>query len=79
MPVDRKNANRTPARPRLFDNMLKMSCPYHMAPTKHTLEECTILCRFYSSVSPKENMEEPPKDKDDDPKGEVSPRLGTVP
>jgi hypothetical protein len=25
-----------------FDKMLKESCPYHMGPAKHTLEECDI-------------------------------------
>ena len=55
--------------------MLKKPFPYHRGPTKQTLEECTILRRFYSDVSPKENAEEPPKDKDDDPEGEGFPKV----
>jgi len=65
--ADRKNAKR-PAGPDLFDEMLNMPCPYHRGPTKHTLEECIVLRRFYSGAPPKENVEEPPKDKDDDDK-----------
>ena len=57
---------------------MKKPCPYHRGPTEHTLEECTILHHFYSSVSPMENTEEPAKDKDDDPKGKVSLRSRTV-
>ena len=60
--------------PAFFDEMLKKSCPYHRGPTKHTLEECTILSQFYSDAPPKENMEESPKDKDDD-KGNGFPKV----
>ena len=55
--------------------MLKKPCPYHRGPTKHTLEECTVLGRFYSDAPPKENAEEPPKDKDDDDKGDGFPKV----
>jgi len=50
--------------------MLKKLCPYHRGPTKHTLEECTIICHFYFGVPLKKNVEEPPKDKDDGAKRE---------
>ena len=60
--------------------MLKKPCPYHRGPTKHTLEECTILRHFYSAAPPKEDTEEKqPKDKDDDDdKGADSLRSRTV-
>ena len=41
--ADRKSPKRAPAGPGLFDKMLKKPCPYHRGPTKHTLEECTVL------------------------------------
>ena len=28
--------------------MLKKPCPYHQGPVKHTLEECTMLQRYYA-------------------------------
>jgi hypothetical protein len=28
--------------------MLKKPCPYHRDPTKHTLEECTLMQRYFS-------------------------------
>ena len=62
--ADRKNPKRAPAGPRLFDEMLKKLCPYHRGPTKHTLEECTVLRRYYTDVIAKEGAEEPPKDND---------------
>jgi len=71
----RKNAKRTPTGPDLFDEMLKKPCPYHRGPTKHTLEECTVLRRFYSGATTKENTEEPPKDKGNDPEGAGFPNV----
>ena len=71
--ADRKNPKRAPAGPGLFDEMLKKPCPYHMGPTKHTLEECTVLRRYYTDIITKESAEEPPKD--DDPEGEVFPKI----
>ena len=48
--ADRRNP-RGPARsPGLFDDMLKKSCPYHQGPVKHTLEECTMLRRYYAKL-----------------------------
>ena len=48
--VERKNP-RGPARgPELFDDMLKKPCPYHQGPEKHTLEECTMLWRYYTKL-----------------------------
>jgi len=55
--------------------MLKKPCPYHRGPTKHTLEECTVLRRFYSGAATKENAEEPPKYKGNNPEGEGFPNL----
>ena len=71
--ADRKNPNRAPAGPGLFDEMLKKPCPYHRGPTKHTLEECTVLRRYYTDIIAKEGAEEPPKD--DDAHGEGFPRV----
>jgi len=71
--VDRKNPKRAPAGPGLFDEMLKKPCPYHRGPTKHTLEECTVLRRYYTDIIVKEGAEEPPKD--DDPQGEGFPKV----
>jgi len=53
--------------------MLKKSCPYHRGPTKHTLEECTVLRRYNTDIIAKEGAEEPPKD--DDPQGEGFPKI----
>jgi len=53
--------------------MLKKSCPYHRGPTKHTLEECTVLRRYYTDIITKESAEEPPKD--DDLRGEDFPKV----
>ena len=30
--------------------MLKKPCPYHQGPVKHTLEECTMLQRYYAKL-----------------------------
>ena len=30
--------------------MLKKSYPYHQGPVKHTLEECTMLRRYYAKL-----------------------------
>jgi len=53
--------------------MLKKPCPYHRGPTKHTLEECTVLRRYYTDIIVKEGAKEPPKD--DDPQGEGFPKV----
>jgi len=67
--ADRKNPKRAPAGPSLFDEMLKKPCPYYRGPTKHTLEECTVLLRYYIDIIVKEGAEEPqrtttPREKD---------------
>jgi hypothetical protein len=47
--TDRKNPRcPPPGAPRVFDEMLKKPCPYHKGPTKHTLEECTMMQRYFS-------------------------------
>jgi len=71
--ADRKNPKRPPAGPDLFDEMLKKPCPYHRGLTKHTLEECTVLRRYYTDIITKEGAEETPKD--DDPQGEGFPKI----
>jgi hypothetical protein len=32
----------------VFNEMLKKSCPYHKGSMKHTLEECTMMQRYFS-------------------------------
>ena len=71
--ADRKNPKWAPAGPGLFDEMLQKPCPYHRGPTKHTLEECTVLRRYYTDIIAKEGAEEPPKD--DDAQGEGFPKV----
>jgi hypothetical protein len=47
--ADRKNPRGPPpGAPGVFDEMLKKPCPYHRGPTKHTLEECTMMRRYFS-------------------------------
>jgi len=60
--ADRENPKRAPAGPDLFNEMLKKPCPYHRGPTKHTLEECTVLRRYYTDIIAKKSAEEPPKE-----------------
>ena len=38
--------------------MLKKPCPYHRGPTKHTLEECTLLQRYFSRQNPVQGGDE---------------------
>ena len=49
MAIEHKNP-RGPRGPGLFDDMLKKPCPYHQGPIKHTLEECTMLRRYYAKL-----------------------------
>jgi hypothetical protein len=49
--------------------MLKKPCPYQRGPTKHTLEECTVLRRYYTSIVAKEDVEGTPKDNDAEGEG----------
>jgi len=69
----RKNPKRAPAGPGLFDKMLKKPCLYHRGPSKHTLEECTVLHRYYTDIIAKEGAQEPPKD--DGAEGEGFPKV----
>ena len=71
--ADRKNPKRAPAGPGLFDEMLKKPCPYQRGPTKHTLEEYTVLRRYYTDIIAKEGDEEPPKENDT--KGDGFPKV----
>ena len=43
---------RSPEGAKLFDKMLKESCPYHQGPVKHTLEECVMLRRHFHRAGP---------------------------
>ena len=51
--------------------MLKKPCPYHQGLVKHTLEECTILQRYYAKLGPpnddtkKKDTGDRDNDKDD--------------
>jgi hypothetical protein len=76
--ADRKNPKQAPASSGLFEEVLKKSCPYHRGPTKHTLEECTVLHRFYTCIMAKEDAEQPARTRTTTPRGKASPRLGTV-
>ena len=67
--ADHKNPKRAPAGPGLFDEMLKKPCPDHREPTKHTLEECTVLRRYYTNIIAKESAKEPPKENDAEGEG----------
>ena len=48
--TDRKNLRGPGRGPGVFDDMLKKPCPYHQDPVKHTLEECTMLQRYYAKL-----------------------------
>jgi hypothetical protein len=48
----------------IFDKMLKEPCPYHKGPTKHNLEGCHMLRRYFESLGIKKD------DKKEDPKGD---------
>jgi hypothetical protein len=57
--AERKNPRGPPPRALgVFDEMLKKPCPYHKGPTKHTLEECTMMRRYFSrGGQPKDDAE----------------------
>jgi hypothetical protein len=38
----------------MFDDMLKKPCPYHKTPFNHTLEQCNMLKKYYSSATVKD-------------------------
>ena len=67
--ADRKNPKRAPIGPGLFDEKLKKLYHYYRGPTKHTLEECNVLHRYYTGIAAKEDAEEPPKDSDAEGEG----------
>ena len=47
--TERKNP-RGPRGPRPFDDMLRKPCPYHQGPIKNTLEDCSMLRRYYAKL-----------------------------
>ena len=68
MAADHKNPRGLARGPRLFDDMLKKPCPYHQGLVKHTLEECTMLRRYYAKLElPNDDAKKRGAgDKDDD-------------
>jgi hypothetical protein len=52
--IDRKGPRGPPRSGGPFDNMLKKSCPYHMGPVKHTLEECDMLRNYFNRLGCKD-------------------------
>jgi hypothetical protein len=46
----------------LFDKMLDEPCPYHKGLIKHTLRECDIMKRFFTSILAKGDAAKKPKD-----------------
>jgi hypothetical protein len=50
--VEHRNPRKPPRGANLFDKMLKESCPYHLGPVKHTLEECVMLRRYFHKARP---------------------------
>jgi hypothetical protein len=57
--------------------MLKKPCPYHRGPTKHTLEECTMMrCYFSWCGQPKDDAEKKAVDaQEGDNKDEGFPKV----
>jgi hypothetical protein len=48
----------SPGAPGVFDEMLKKPCPYHRGLTNHTLEEFTMMRRYFSEGGqPKDDAE----------------------
>jgi hypothetical protein len=50
--AEHKNHRKPPGGANLFDKILKESCPYHLGPIKHTLEECVMLRRYFHKAGP---------------------------
>jgi hypothetical protein len=50
--AEHRNPRKPPGGANLFDKMLKKSCPYHLGPVKHTLEECVMLRRYFHKAGP---------------------------
>jgi hypothetical protein len=50
--AEHMNPRKPPGGGNTFDKMLKESCPYHMGPVKHTLEECDMLRRYFIKAGP---------------------------
>jgi hypothetical protein len=49
-----KGPRAAPRGPSVFDDLLKKSCPYHKTPINHTLEQCDMLKKYYSSAAAKD-------------------------
>jgi hypothetical protein len=50
----RRGPRVAPRGPGVFDDMMKMPCPYHKTPVNHTLEQCDLLKRYYSRAAAKD-------------------------
>jgi hypothetical protein len=57
--------------------MLKKPCPYHWGPTKHTLEECTMMWHYFSrNGQPKDDAKKEAIDaQDGDNKDDGFPKV----
>jgi hypothetical protein len=51
----RRGTRPAPRGPRVFDDMLKKTCPYHKTPVNHTLAQCDMLKRFYRRAAAKDS------------------------
>jgi hypothetical protein len=49
--------------------MLDELCPYHKGPVNHTLQECDMMKRFFTSIPAKGDAGKKPKDDKGDGKG----------
>jgi hypothetical protein len=47
----RRSPRAAPRGPGVFNDMLKKPCPYHKTPVNHTLEQCSLLKRYYSRAA----------------------------
>jgi hypothetical protein len=50
--AEHRNPRKPPGGVNMFDKMLKVSCPYHRGPVKHTLEECDMLWCYFIKAGP---------------------------
>jgi hypothetical protein len=50
--AEHRNPQKPPGGAGVFDKMLKEPCPYHQGPSRHTLEECVMLRRYFHKAGP---------------------------
>ena len=76
MAADRKNPRGLARGLGLFDDMLKKPYPYHQGLMKHTLEECTMLRRYYAKLGlPYDDAKKRDADDRDDDKDDGFPEV----